>query len=174
MGSEEFMRAQTLADSARRSMRPISPKKCGRPSRALCLEAPPSSSQHPMKKAAALIIPTTLLTLAFAAAFIPATPSATAAEGEKTKDDEIISSVMKLCNKAPKGAPKLAEKVADSSASDEETKQLIESYKTLKGTKPPKGEADAWDKKITTLLAAVDALEKKEAGAGAKFKEANA
>ena len=127
-----------------------------------------------MKKTVSLLLPTALLTLALAAAFIPAAPRATAAEGEKTKDDEIIGSVMKLCNKAPKGTPKLSEKVADGTASEEETKKLIESYKTLKGTKPPKGEAVAWDKKITTLLAAVDALEKKEAGAGAKFKEANA
>ena len=127
-----------------------------------------------MKKTASLVLPITLLSLALLAAFVPAAPRAAAAEGEKTKDDEIISSVMKLCNKAPKGTPKLAEKVADGSASEEETKKLIDSYKTLKGTKPPKGEADAWDKKITTLLVAVDALEKKEAGAGAKFKEANA
>ena len=122
-----------------------------------------------MKKTASLVLPTTLLSLAFLAVFIPAAPRATAAEGEKTKDDEIISSVMKLCNKAPKGTPKLAEKVADGSASEEETKKLIDSYKTLKGTKPPKGDAAAWGKRIDTLLAAVDALEKKDAGAGAKF-----
>ena len=127
-----------------------------------------------MKKPAVSLIPTALLSLALFVALQPAAPRAAAAEGEKTKDDEIISSVMKLCNKAPKGTPKLAEKVADGSASEEEAKKLIDSYKTLKGTKPPKGDAAAWDKRIDVLLAAVDALEKKEAGAGAKFKDANA
>ena len=126
-----------------------------------------------MKKLTASLLPTTLLSLALFVALQPAAPRAVAAEGEKTKDDEIIEKVMKLCNKAPKGTPKLAEKVADGSASEEETKKLIESYKTLKGTKPPKGEAAAWDKRIDALLASVDALEKKEAGAGVKFKEAN-
>ena len=123
-----------------------------------------------MKKLLSTLLTTAALTFAFCAAL----PPAATAEGEKTKDDEIISSVMKLCNKAPKGTPKLAEKVADGSASEEEVKKLIESYKTLKGTKPPKGEAAAWDKRIDALLVSVDALEKKEAGAGAKFKEANA
>ena len=89
-----------------------------------------------MKKHLSILFPTAALTLALCAAL----PPAATAQDEKTKDDEIISSVMKLCNKAPKGTPKLAEKVADGSASEEETKKLIESYKTLKGTKPPKGE----------------------------------
>lgn len=127
-----------------------------------------------MKKLTFSLIPTTLLALAVFSSLCPTSPRAVAAEGGKTKDEEIIASVMKLCNKAPKGTPKLAEKVADGSASDEETKKVVDSYKTLKGTKPPKGEAATWDKRIDALLAAVDALDKKEAGAAAKFKEANA
>lgn len=127
-----------------------------------------------MKKLTLSLIPTTLLALALFVALCPSAPRAVAAEGEKSKDDEIIEKVMKLCNKAPKGTPKLAEKVADGSANEEETKKVVDSYKTLKGTKPPKGEAAAWDKRIDALLVAVDALEKKEAGAAAKFKEANA
>jgi hypothetical protein len=114
-----------------------------------------------MEKLTFSLIPTTLLSLALFVALQPATPRATAAEGEKSKDDEIIEKVMKLCNKAPKGTPKLSEKVADGSASEDETRNLVASYKTLNGTKPPKGEAEAWNKKITALMAAVDALEKK-------------
>ena len=120
-----------------------------------------------MKKLTFSLIPTTLLALAVFSSLCPTSPRAVAAEGGKTKDEETIASVMKLCNKALKGTPKLAEKVADGSASDEETKKVVDSYKTLKGAKPPKGEAATWDKRI-------DALDKKEAGAAAKFKEANA
>lgn len=126
-----------------------------------------------MKKSLSFL-PVTAFTLAVAAAFIPVSPRALAAETAKTKDEETIEAVMKLCNKAPRGTPKLAEKVADGSATPEETQKLIESYKTLKGTKPPKGDAAGWDKKVNALMAAVDALEKKEPGAAAKFKEANA
>ncbi len=127
-----------------------------------------------MKKAAFSLLPAALLTLALCMTLSPITPQAVAAEEAKSKDDETIEKVMKLCNKAPKGTPKLAEKVIDGTASDEETQKLIASYKTLKGTKPPKGEVADWDKRVDALLVAVDALEKKQPGAGAKFKEANA
>jgi hypothetical protein len=125
-----------------------------------------------MKKSALSLLPASALTLALIAAISPITPHAFAQEA-KSKDEETIEAVMKLCNKAPRGTPKLAEKVADGTATPEETQKVIDSYKTLKGTKPPKGDAAAWDKRVDALLAAIDALEKKQPGAAAKFKEAN-
>jgi hypothetical protein len=125
-----------------------------------------------MKKPSLSLIPLSALTLALIAVLSPVSPRALAAE--KTKDEETIEAVMKLCNKAPRGTPKLAEKVVDGTASPEETQKLIASYKTLKGTKPPKGNEADWTKRVDALLVAVDGLEKKEPGAAAKFKEANA
>lgn len=150
-----------------------------------------------MNKLTCSIIPTALLTLALFVSLNPAAPRARAEEQEEKKGehhkkkgehrdgekkekeedekegDETIEKVMKVCCKAPKGTPKLAEKVVDGSASEEETKKLIASYRTLKGTKPPQGELADWNKRIDALMVAVDALEKKEAGAAEKFDDAN-
>ena len=153
-----------------------------------------------MNKLASSIIPTTLLTLALFAALNPAAPVARAEEreekegehhkerehgrrgehkerkggGEEKEDDDVIELVMKVCCKAPKGTPNLSQKVVDGIATEEETKKLITSYRTLKGTKPPKGELAEWNQRVGELMEAMDSLEKKEKGAADKFESANA
>lgn len=128
-----------------------------------------------MNKLIRISLPTAFVAIALCAALSPAMPrlGAFEKEHEEHEEDEAIERVMKVCNKAPKGTPTLAEKVIDGSASEEETKKLIASYRTLKGTKPEKGDLAEWNKRVDALLAAVDGIEKKEAGATDKFEDAN-
>lgn len=128
-----------------------------------------------MKKLLRITLPTAFAIVALCATLSPAMPrlGAFEREHEEEEEDEAIERVMKVCNKAPKGTPTLAEKVIDGSATEEETKKLIASYRTLKGTKPEKGDLADWNKRVEALLAAVDGIEKKEPGAADKFEDAN-
>ncbi len=155
-----------------------------------------------MNKLACTIIPTAMLTLALFTAFNPTTPLARAEEREEREhehhgdrehghraewkegrqrkgehgggeSDDVIEKVMKVCCKAPKGTPTLAQKVVDGTATEDETKKLIASYRTLKGTKPPKGDLADWNTRVGDLMEAMDALEKKEKDAADKFDSAN-
>lgn len=94
-------------------------------------------------------------------------------ERDEKDDDDVIERVMKICCKAPKGTPTLSQKVVDGTATEDETKKLIASYRTLKGTKPPKGELADWNTRVGDLMEAMDALEKKEKDAADKFDSAN-
>jgi hypothetical protein len=93
--------------------------------------------------------------------------------GREKEGDDVIERVMKVCCKAPKGTPTLAQKVVDGTATEDETKKLIASYRTLKGTKPPKGELADWNTRVGDLMEAMDALEKKEKDAADKFDSSN-
>ena len=153
-----------------------------------------------MNKLACTIIPTAMLTLALFTTFNPATPLARAEEreekeherehhkdrehgrrgehkerkeGREKEGDDVIEKVMKVCCKAPKGTPTLSQKVVDGTATEDETKKLIASYRTLKGTKPPKGDLADWNTRVGDLMEAMDALEKKEKDAADKFDSAN-
>jgi len=87
----------------------------------------------------------------------------------KAQDDKktTIKEVMKI---AMKGG--LCAKVAKGEASEEEKKKLAGLFAALHENKPPKGEAESWDKKTKALVdAANDVLAGKE-GAGDKLKAA--
>jgi hypothetical protein len=87
-------------------------------------------------------------------------------------NEDAIKEVMKTYHKAPKGTDPVCKKALDGKASPEELKKLVASYKVLTTAKPPKGEAGSWKEKTTKLLSAAQALEKGEADAANKYKEA--
>jgi len=83
-----------------------------------------------------------------------------------------IEEVMKTYHKAPKGVDPVCKKAVDGKATPEELKKLVAAYKTLAAAKPPKGDDASWKEKTSKLLATAEALEKGEAGAAAKYKDA--
>jgi hypothetical protein len=87
-------------------------------------------------------------------------------------DEDTIKQVMKTYHKAPKGTDPICKKALDGKATPAELKKLVAGYKALTTTKPPKGEVASWKEKTTKLLVAAQSLEKGEAGAANKYKEA--
>ena len=87
-------------------------------------------------------------------------------------NEDTIKELMKTYHKAPKGVDPICKKVVDGQASLEEIKKLVECYKALAATKPPKGDAVSWKEKTTKLLAASQGLEKGTPDARAVYKEA--
>lgn len=100
--------------------------------------------------------------LAVAAAF-----RATAADAK-----DPIKEAMKAYHKAPKGTDPTCKKAVDGKATPEELKQLVAAYKSMTTAKPPQGDDASWKDKTAKLYAAAQALEKGEAGAAAKYKDA--
>ncbi|NOS72303.1 MAG: hypothetical protein HOP33_20560 [Verrucomicrobia bacterium] len=88
------------------------------------------------------------------------------------KKENAIEKVMKTCHKAPKGEDPICKKAGDGKATTEEIKKLVAGYKVLTTAKPPKGDAASWKEKTGKLLAAAESLEKGEADATKKYKEA--
>lgn len=93
--------------------------------------------------------------------------------GTAKADNEVIEKIMKEGFKAPKGTPKLVEKVIDGKASDEEIKKLLELVKQLPAEKPPRGEESDWKEKTEALLKAAELCESKDPEGPAKLKEAS-
>lgn len=87
-------------------------------------------------------------------------------------DDGPIKKVMQTYHKAPKGTDTVAKKASDGKASPEEIKNLAAAYKTLITAKPPKGDEASWKEKTTKLHTAALGLQKADASAVEKFKEA--
>lgn len=85
---------------------------------------------------------------------------------------DAIKEVMKTLHKAPKGEEPVCKKAVDGKASADEIKKLIAGYKELCAAKPPKGDEASWKAKTGKLLAAAEGLQKNEAGAAAKYKDA--
>ena len=83
-----------------------------------------------------------------------------------------IEDAMKFAHKAPKGTPKVSDKIIDGTVSDEDLKKTLELYKAMADTKPPKGEAAAFKEKVVKLIAATENVVAKKDGAGAGYKEA--
>ena len=83
-----------------------------------------------------------------------------------------IEDAMKFAHKAPKGTPKVSDKILDGSVSDEDLKKTLELYKAMADTKPPKGEAAAFKEKVAKLIGATESVVAKKEGAGAAYKEA--
>lgn len=116
-----------------------------------------------MKKQIAMVLVPVVATFA-----VCATLSINAAEGKKNAIEE----VMDTYHKAPKGVDPVCKKAADGKATPDELKKLVAAYKKMAGAKPPKGDDASWKDKTSKLLAAATSLEKGEAGAAAKYKEA--
>jgi hypothetical protein len=71
-------------------------------------------------------------------------------------DDKDLT-IKQIMKKGHDGKPKLCEKVATGKASKEEKQELLDLYVALAKTKPPAGDADAWQKKCDALVAAAKA-----------------
>ena len=83
-----------------------------------------------------------------------------------------IKEVMKTYHKAPQGTDPICKKASEGTASTDELKKLVAAYTTLAAAKPPKGDDASWKDKTTKLLTAAKSLQKGEAGAALKYKEA--
>ncbi len=81
-------------------------------------------------------------------------------------------SITAIMKKSMKGDTSLSKKTINGTATAEEKAQLAAYVKMLTGTKPPKGEQAEWDKKIATLVAAVDDVVAGKEGAVAAYKTA--
>jgi len=90
-----------------------------------------------------------------------------AAEGKN-----VIKDGMKAYHKAPKGVDPVCKKAQDGKATPEELIKLVECYSAMAKAKPPQGDDASWNDKTAKLLAAAQSLQKGEAGAAAKYKEA--
>ena len=55
-----------------------------------------------------------------------------------------IEDAMKFAHKAPKGTPKVSDKIVDGTVTDDDLKKTLELYKAMADTKPPKGDAAAF------------------------------
>ncbi len=82
-----------------------------------------------------------------------------------------IEDAMKFAHKAPKGTPKVSDKIIDGTVSDEDLKKTLELYKTMADTKPPKGDAAAFKDKVAKLISATENVVAKKEGAGPAYKE---
>jgi len=89
-----------------------------------------------------------------------------------TKSDDVIKEVMKAYHKAPKGVDPICKKAADGQATPEELKKLVAGYVSMAKAKAPQGDAASWKEKTEKLVATSKALQKGEAGAAAKYKDA--
>ena len=83
-----------------------------------------------------------------------------------------IEDAMKFAHKAPKGTPKLSDKIIDGTVSDEDLKKTLELYKAMADTKPPKGDPAAFKEKVAKLIGATEDVVAKKEGAGATYKQA--
>lgn len=86
--------------------------------------------------------------------------SASSSAEPKYKIEDVMKTAMKggLCKKCASGK-----------ASDDEKKELVELFTALSENKPPKGEAESWKAKTSTLVAAAKAVASGEKGAGKKL-----
>ena len=83
-----------------------------------------------------------------------------------------IEDAMKFAHKAPKGTPKISDKIIDGTVSEDDLKKALELYKAMAATKPPKGEAGAFKDKVAKLIAATEDVVAKKDGAGPAYKQA--
>ena len=87
-------------------------------------------------------------------------------------DHEVIEEAMKKYHKAPKGTDPAAKKAAKGEASKEEITDLLKAYEAMAEVKPPKGDKDAWDKRLEELIAATKDLHDGKDGSVEAFKTA--
>jgi hypothetical protein len=83
-----------------------------------------------------------------------------------------IADAMKFAHKAPKGVPKVSDKIIDGTVSEADLKKTLELYKAMANTEPPKGDAAAFKEKVAKLISATEDVVAKKDGAGAAYKAA--
>ena len=83
-----------------------------------------------------------------------------------------IEDAMKFAHKAPKGTPKVSDKIIDGTVNEEELKKTLAFYQAMADTKPPKGDAAAFKEKVAKLIGATENVVAKKEGAGAAYKDA--
>jgi hypothetical protein len=87
-------------------------------------------------------------------------------------ENDTIEKVMKEFFKAPKGTPKVVEKIIEGQATDDEIKIFVARIRELPVAKPPRGAENSWQDKTAALLAAAELCLNKDASGPAKLKEA--
>jgi hypothetical protein len=83
-----------------------------------------------------------------------------------------IKQAMDFAHKAPKGEPKVSDKIIDGSAPEADVKKTLDLYKAMIDTKPPKGDQAAYKAKVEKLVAATEEVIEKKPEAAAHYKEA--
>lgn len=83
-----------------------------------------------------------------------------------------IEDAMKVAHKAPKGTPKVSDKIIDGTVSDADLQKTLALYKAMADTKPPKGDAAAFKGKVAKLIGATEDVVAKKPDAGAAYKAA--
>jgi len=86
--------------------------------------------------------------------------------------DDVISEVMKEYHKAPKGTDPIAKKAAKGEAKKGEVSKLLRGYKSMAKVEPPKGDVDAWNQRMETLIAATEDLKEEKDGSVEAFAKA--
>ena len=93
------------------------------------------------------------------------TTSSFAAEKPKYSIEEVMKAIHK-------GEDNVGKRVFKGTASKDDIKKMVEYYASLPLNDPPQGDAKVWKQKTEALVAAAAALQKEEAGAADKYKEA--
>jgi hypothetical protein len=83
-----------------------------------------------------------------------------------------IADAMKFAHKAPKGVPKVSDKIIDGTVSEADLKKTLELYKAMANTEPPKGDPAAFKEKVAKLISATEDVVAKKDGAAAAYKTA--
>ena len=91
---------------------------------------------------------------------------------QAAEEKNVIKDGMKAYHKAPRGVDPVCKKAQDGKATPEELTKLVDYYTSITKAKPPQGDEASWKAKTGKLLAAAQSLQKGEAGAAAKYKEA--
>ncbi len=91
---------------------------------------------------------------------------------QSAEEKSVIKDAMKTYHKAPKGVDPVCKKATDGKATPEELSKLVECYTAMAKAKPPQGDEVSWKDKTGKLLTAAQSLQKGEAGAAAKYKDA--
>ena len=83
-----------------------------------------------------------------------------------------IKQAMDFAHKAPKGEPKVSDKIIDGSAPEADIKKTLDLYKAMVDTKPPKGDQADYKARVVKLIAATEEVIAKKPDAAAHYKEA--
>ncbi len=84
-----------------------------------------------------------------------------------------IADAMKFAHKAPKGVPKVSDKIIDGTVSEADLQKTLELYKAMANTEPPKGRcAAAFKEKVAKLISATEDVVAKKRRRRAAYKAA--
>ena len=85
-------------------------------------------------------------------------------------DDNPIKKAMNFAHKAPKGEPKLSEKIVEGTAEEADIKKALEFYRAMADAKPPKGDPAAFKEKSNKLVLATEEVLTKKPDAAEHYK----